>query len=162
MSISFFRGLELVVRALLPVAVVVGVVLVWMWFLGLGKAAFSAELAPDVLKIEGGYVTNVGGGVRVFLWIRNLGGGAVLPRTVYVYNGDVVCFAGGLSWVVGPGRLEYLDVWMPVGPPSDFGGGVVAGCREAVVSGAVYVVKLVTARGAETSVVFDASYVAGF
>jgi len=79
-----------------------------------------------------------------------------LPRTVYVYNGDVVRFAGGLSWVVGPGRLEYLDVWMPVGPPSDFGG-VVAGCREAVVSGAVYVVKLVTARGAEASVVFTAN-----
>jgi len=92
--------------------------------------------------------------VRVFLWVRNLGGGAVLPRTVYVYNGDVVCFADGLPWVVGPVRLEYLDVWMPVGPPSDVGGGVVAGCGEAVVSGAVYVVKLVTARGAEASVVF--------
>ena len=92
--------------------------------------------------------------MRVFLWIRNLGGGAVLPRTVYVYkSGDVVCFADGLPWVVGPGRLEYLDVWMP----SDVGGGVVAGCREAVVSGAVYVVKLVTARGAEASVVFTAN-----
>jgi len=155
MSISFFRSLELDVGALLlVVVVVVGVVLVWMWFSGLGKAASSAELAPDVLKIEGGNVTNLGGGVRVFLWIRNLGGGAVLPRTVYVYkSGDVVCFADGLPWVVGPGRLEYLDVWMPVGPPSDVGGGVVAGCREAVVSGAVYVVELATARGAEASVV---------
>ena len=154
MSISFFRGLELVVGALLlVVVVVVGVVLVWLWFLGLGKAASSGELAPDLLKIEGGYVTNVGGGVRVFLWIRNLGGGAVLPRTVYVYkSGDVVCFADGLPWVVGPGRLEYLDVWMPVGPPSDVGGGVVAGCGDAVASGAEYVVKLVTARGAEASV----------
>ena len=161
MSNSFFRGLEPVVGALLLVVVVVVGVLVWLWFLGfLGKAASSAGLTS--VKIEGGNVTNVGGGVRVFLWIRNLGGGAVLPRTVYVYNGDVVCFAGGLSWVVGPGRFEYLDVWMPVGPPSEFGGGVVAGCREAVVSRAVYVVKLVTARGAETSVVFDASYVAGF
>ncbi len=93
-------------------------------------------------------------GVKVFLWIRNLGGGAVLPRTAYVYNGDVVCFADGLLWVVGPGRLEYLDVWMPVGSPSVIDGGVVAGCREAVVSGAVYVVELVTARGAEVSVVF--------
>jgi hypothetical protein len=158
MSISFFRGLELVVGALLlVVVVVVGVVLVWLWFLGfLGKAMSSAELAPDLLKIEGGNVTNVGGGVRVFLWIRNLGGGAVLPRTVYVYNGDVVCFADSLPWVVGPGRLEYLDVWMPVGPPSDVGG-VVAGCREAVVSGAVYVVRLVTARGAEVSVVVTAN-----
>ena len=64
-----------------------------------------------------GNITNVGGGVRVFLWIRNLGGGAVLPRTVYVHNGDVVCFADGLPWVAGPGRLEYLDIWMPVGPP---------------------------------------------
>jgi hypothetical protein len=153
MSISFFRGLELVVGALLLVVVVVVGVLVWLWFLGfLGKAASSAELASDVLKIVGGYVTNVGGSVRVFLW-SNLGGGAVLPRTVFIYNGDVVCFADGLPWVVGPGRLEYLDVWMPVGPPSDVGGGVVAGCREAVVSGAVYVVKLVTARGAEASVV---------
>jgi hypothetical protein len=146
MSISFFRGLELVVGALLLVdVVVVGVVLVWgfqVW----EKAASSAEFAPDLLKIEGGNVTNVGGGVRGFLWIRNLGGGAVLPRTVYVYNGDVVCFVDGLPWVVGPGRLEYLDVWMPVGPPSDIGG-VVAGCGEAVVSGAVYVVKLVTAAG---------------
>jgi hypothetical protein len=54
MSISFFRGLELVVGALLLVIVVVGVFLVWrMWFLGLGKAAPSAEFAPDVLKIEG-------------------------------------------------------------------------------------------------------------
>jgi len=159
MSISFFRGLELVVGALLlVVVVVVGVVLVWLWFSGLGKAASSAEFAPDLLKIEGGNVTNVGGGVRVFLWIRNLGGGAVLPRTVYVYkSSDVVCFADGLPWVVGPGRLEYLDVWMPVGPPSDVGGGVVAGCREAVVSGEVYVVKLVTARGAEASVVFTAN-----
>ena len=148
----FSRDLEPVVGALLlVVVVVVGIVLVRLWFLDfLGKAASSAELAPDVLKIEGGYVTNVGGGVRVFLWIRNLGGGAVLPRTVYVYkSGDVVCFADGLPWVMGPGRLEYLDVWMP----SDVGGGVVAGCREAVVSGAVYVVKLVTARGAEASVV---------
>jgi len=150
--------LELVVGVFLVVVVVIGVVLVWLWFSGfLGKAASSPELAPDLLKIEGGYVTNLGGGVRVFLWIRNLGGGAVLPRTVYVYNGDVVCFADGLPWVVGPGRLEYLDVWMPVGPPSDVGGGVVAGCREAVVPGAVYVVKLVTARGAEVSVVFTAS-----
>jgi hypothetical protein len=49
-----------------------------------------------------------------------------------------------------------VSVWMPVGPPSDVGGGVVAGCGEAVVSGAVYVVKLVTARGAEVSVVFTA------
>jgi hypothetical protein len=56
----------------------------------------------------------------------------------------------------GRGRLEYL-VWVPVGPPSGVGGGVVAGCREAVVSGAVYVVKLVTARGAEASVVFTAN-----
>jgi len=159
MSISFFRGLELVVGALLlVVVVVVGIVLVWLWFSGfLGKAASSAELAPDVLKIEGGNVTNVGGGVRVFLWIRNLGGSAVFPRTVYVYkSGDVVCFADGLPWVVGPGRLEYLDVWMPVGPPSHVGG-VVGGCREAVVPGAVYVVKLVTARGAEASVVVTAN-----
>jgi len=153
--------LELVVGALLlVVVVVVGVVLVWLWFLGFsGKAASSAELAPDVLKIEGGNVTNVGGGVRVFLWIRNLGGGAVLPRTVYVYKsgGDLVCVADRLPWVVGPGRLEYLDVWMPVGPPSHVGSGVVAGCREAVVSGAVYVVKLVTARGAEASVAVTAN-----
>ncbi len=152
MSISFFRGLEPVVGALMLVVVVVGVVLVWLWFSGLEKATSSAELAP--VKIEGGYVTNVGGGVRVFLWIRNLGGGAVMPRTAYVYrSGDVVRFADGLPWVVGPGRLEYLDVWMPVRLPSDVGG-VVAGCGEAVVSGAVYVVKLVTARGAEASVVF--------
>jgi len=68
--------LELVVSALLfVVVVVVGVVLVWLWFSGLEKAASSAELAPDLLKIEGGYVTNVGGGVRIFLWIRNLCGG---------------------------------------------------------------------------------------
>jgi hypothetical protein len=155
MSISFFRGLELVVGALLPVVVVVvGVILVWLWFSSLEKAASSVELAPDLLKIEGVNITNLGGGVGVFLWIRNLGGGATSPRTAYVYNGDVVCFADGLAWVVGPGRLEYLDVWMPVGPPSDVGGGVVAGCREAVVPGAVYVVKLVTARGAEASVVF--------
>jgi hypothetical protein len=156
MSISFFWGLELVVGALLlVVVVVVGIFLVWLWFLGLGKAASSAELAPDLLKIEGGYVTNLGGGVRVFLW-SNLGGDAVLPRTVYVYKpGDVVCFADGLPWVVGPVRLEHLDVWMPVGPPSDVGGGVVVGCGEAVVSGAVYVVKLVNVRGAEASVVFD-------
>jgi len=54
MSISFFRGLELVVGVLLFVVVVVGIVLVWLWFSGfLGKAASSAELAPDVLKIEG-------------------------------------------------------------------------------------------------------------
>ena len=54
MSISFFRGLELVIGALLlVVVVVVVVVLVWLWFLGLGKAASSAELAPDLLKIEG-------------------------------------------------------------------------------------------------------------
>jgi len=159
MSVSFSRGLELVVGAiLLVVVVVVGVVLVWLWFSGfLGKAASSAELAPDLLKIEGGNITNLGGGVRVFLWIRNLGGGAVLPRTLYVHNGDVVCFADGLPWVVGPGRLEYLDIWMPVGPPSGIGGGVVAGCREAVVPGAVYVVKLVTARGAEVSVVLNAN-----
>ena len=159
MSISFFRGLELVIGALLLVViVVVGVVLVWLWFSSfLGKATSSAEFVPDLLKIEGGNITNVGGGVRVFLWIRNLGGGAVLPRTVYVYkSGDVVCFADGLPWVVGPGRLEYLDVWMPVGPPSDVDG-VVAGCREAVVSGAVYVVRLVTARGAEVSVVVTAN-----
>jgi hypothetical protein len=38
----------------LPVAVVVGVVFVWLWFSGLGRAASSAE-------IEGGYVTNLGG-----------------------------------------------------------------------------------------------------
>ncbi len=122
--------------------VVVGLVLVCLWFLGLGKAASSAELPPDLLKIEGGHVPHVGGGVRAFLWIRNSRGGAVLPRTVYVYNGDVVCFADGLPWVVGPGHLEYLDVWMPVGPPSVVGGGVVAGCRDAVVPGGVYVVKL--------------------
>ena len=67
-----------------------------------------------------------------------------------------VCFADGLPWVVGPGSLEYLDVWT-VGLPSDVGGGAVAGCREAVVSGAVYVVRLVTARGAEASVVFTAN-----
>jgi hypothetical protein len=107
MSISFSRGLELVVGALLLVVVEVGV-LVWLWFSGLGKAASSADLAPEVLKIEGSNVTNVGEGVRVFLWIRNLG--AVLQRTVYVYDVDVVCFADGLSWVVGSGRLEYLDV----------------------------------------------------
>ncbi len=70
------------------------------------------------------------------------------PRTAYVYKSGV-CFADGLLWVVGLGRLEHLDVWMP----SDVGG-VVAGCREAVVSGAVHVVKLMTARGAEASVVF--------
>jgi len=90
MSISFFRGLELVVGALLPVAVVVGVVLVWMWFLGLGKAASSAELAPDVSKIEGGYVTNVGGGVRVFLWICNLGGG-LCCRVRCMYTTATLC-----------------------------------------------------------------------
>ncbi len=44
------------------------------------------------------------------------------------------------------GRGVWSDVWMLVGPPSDVGG-VVAGCREAVESGAVYVVKLMTTRG---------------
>jgi len=117
-----------------------------------GEAASSVGLAPDLLKIEGGNITSVGGGVRVFLW-SNLGGGAVLPRMVYVYNGGVVCFADGLPWVVGPGRLEYLGV-LTVGSPSGVGGGVVAGFGEAVVSGAVYVVELVTDRGAEVSVVF--------
>jgi hypothetical protein len=71
MSISFFRGLELVVSALLfVVVVVVGVVLVRLRFSCLGEAASSAELAPDLLKIEGGYVTNLGGGVRDFvIWV---------------------------------------------------------------------------------------------
>jgi hypothetical protein len=152
MSVSFLWDLELVVGALLlVVVVVVGVVLVWLWFLGLGEAASSAVLDPDVLKIEGGFVASVGGGVGVFLW-SNLGGGATSPRMVYVYNGGVVCFADGLPWVVGSGRLVYLDVWT-VGLPSGFGGGV-AGGREAVASGAVYVVKLVTVRGAEASLVF--------
>jgi len=95
-----------------------------------------------------GNITNVGGGVRVFLW-SNLGGGVVLPRMVYVFNGGVVCFADGFPWVLGPGRLEHIDIWRP---PSGVGGGVVAECREAVVSGVVYVVELVTARG--VSVVF--------
>ena len=45
------------------------------------------------------------------------------------------------------GRGVWSDVWMPVGLPSDVGG-MVAGCREAVVSGVVYVVKLATAHGA--------------
>ncbi len=159
MSISLPRGLESVDDALMLVfTAVVGIILVWLWFSGwLGKAASSADLALDVLKIEGGYITNVGGGVRVVLWVRNLGGGAVLLRAVYVYKfGDVVCFADGLSWVVGPGRLEYLDVWMPAGLPSDVGG-VVAGCREAVESGAVYVVKLMTARRAEVSIMLTAN-----
>ncbi len=120
MSISFFRGLELVVGALMLVVVVAVGVLVWLWFSGLGKTASSAELAP--VKIEEGDVTNVSGGVRVFLWICNLSGGAVLPRTAYVYK-SVVCFADGLPWVVGPGRLDHLDVWMP----SDVGGGWVWG-----------------------------------
>ena len=128
------------------VVVVVGG-LVWLWFFGLGRATSSAELDPDVLKMEGGSIANVGGGVRVFLW-SNLGVGAMLPRSVYVCNGDVVCFADGLPWVVGPGRLEHLDIWRP---PSGVGGGVVAGGREAV-AGVVYVVELVTARG--VSVVF--------
>ncbi len=70
----------------------------------------------------------------------------MLPRAVYVYKSGV-CFADGLPWVVGPGRLEYLDVWMPVGPPSDVGG-MVAEYSEAVVSGAVYEVKLVTTHRA--------------
>ena len=112
MSISFFRGLEPVVGALLlVVVVVVGIFLVWLGFLGfLGKAASSAELAPDVLKIEGDYVTDLGGGVRVccgfVIWV-----GAVLSRMAYVYkSGDAGRFADGLPWVVGPGRMEYLDV----------------------------------------------------
>ena len=74
-----------------------------------------------------------------------------MPRAVY--DGGVVCCADGVPWVVGLGRLEYL-VWVPVGPPSGVGGGVAAGCGEAVVSGAVYVVGLVAARGAEASAVF--------
>ena len=45
------------------------------------------------------------------------------------------------------GRGVWSDVWLLVGLPFDVGG-VVAGCRGAVVSGAVYVVKLVSARGA--------------
>jgi hypothetical protein len=49
--------LEPAVDALLLVVVVVGVVLVWLWFSGWEKAASSA----DLLKIEGGYVTNLGG-----------------------------------------------------------------------------------------------------
>ncbi len=40
MSISFFRSLELVVGALMHVGVVVVGVLVWLWFSGLGKAAW--------------------------------------------------------------------------------------------------------------------------
>jgi hypothetical protein len=63
MFVSFLRGSELVIGALLVVVVVR--VLVWLWFLGLGRAASSAELAPDLLKIEGGYVANVGVGVGV-------------------------------------------------------------------------------------------------
>ena len=34
----------------MAVVVVVGVVLVWLRFSGLGRAASSAELAPDVLR----------------------------------------------------------------------------------------------------------------
>ncbi len=62
MSISLFRGLELVVDALLHVfVVVIGVVLIWLWFSSLEKTASSTELAPDTLKIERSYVTNSGG-----------------------------------------------------------------------------------------------------
>ena len=157
MSISFFRGLELVVGALLLVVAVV---------------------APPKLRIHRKTLTPPPKLVMLPLSIFNTSGAssaedaafpkkpknhnqtrtpAVLPRTVYVYNGDVVCFADGLPWVVRLGRLEYLDIWMPAGPLSDVGGGAVAGCREAVVSGAVYVVKLVTARGAEASVVVTAN-----
>ena len=67
-----------------------------------------------------------------------------MPRAVC--DGGVVCFADGVPWVVGLGRLEYL-VWVPVGPPSGVGGGVAAGCGEVAVSGAVCVVGLVTPAG---------------
>ena len=159
---SFFRGLESIAGVVLVlVVVVVGVFLVWVWFSGfVGRGVSSVGVPVEVLKIEGGYVTNVGDGVVVFLWVFNAGGDVVLPRTVYVYRAgsrDVVCFADRLPWPINPGPPpQYLHIWMPVGTVGEYGG-VVAGCREAVAPGVLYEVKLVTARGAEVSVVLTAS-----
>jgi len=74
---SFFRGLESITGAILIVVVVaVGVFLVWVWFSGfVGRGVSSVEVPVEVVKIEGGYVTNVGGGVVVFVWLFNAGGG---------------------------------------------------------------------------------------
>jgi len=144
----FFQGLEMVVGALLLVIATVAGVLFWLQFSSLGAGGVFSGAHPGCAEDRGNNATNMGGSVRV-LWICNLGGGVVLPRVVYVYkHGGVVCFAGGFPWVVGAGRLVYLDVWMPVGPPSDVSGGAAAGCREPVASEAVYVANLVTARGA--------------
>ena len=160
---SFFRGLESIAGVVLVlVVVVVGVFLVWVWFSGfVGRGVSSVGVPVEVLKIEGGYVTNVGGGVVVFVWLFNAGGGVVLPRTVYVYrvgSRDAVCFADRLPWPINPGPPpQYLNIWMPVGTVYVYPNGVVAGCREAVAPGVLYEVKLVTARGAEVSVVLTAS-----
>jgi len=160
---SFFRGLESIAGVVLVlVVVVVGVFLVWVWFSGfVGRGVSSVGVPVEVLKIEGGYVTNVGDGVVVFLWVFNAGGDVVLPRTVYVYRAgsrDVVCFADRLPWAIDPGPPpQYLHVWMPVGTVGEYPNGVVAGCGEAVAPGVLYEVRLVTARGAEVSVVLAAS-----
>jgi hypothetical protein len=81
-----------------------------------------------VLKIEGVNLSNVGSGVRLFIWVRNLGGGTSLPRTVYIFReGSAVpiCIADGLPWAVGASRLEFFDLWFSVGYV-DCAGGV---CR---------------------------------
>jgi hypothetical protein len=59
---------------------------------------------------------------------------------VYVYKSVFLSMVFLGLW----SRGVWSDVWAPVEPPSDVDG-MVAGCRETVVSGAVYVVKLVTA-----------------
>jgi hypothetical protein len=157
---GFFRGVSPFVGAVLIVLVsVIGVVLVWLWFSGfLGKSLSTTGVGGEFLKIEGGNLSNVGGGVRLFIWVRNLGGGTSLPRTVYIFReGSAVpiCIADGLPWAVGAGRLEYFDLWFPIGYV-DCAGGVCRTCSEAVSPGVFYVVKLVAAGGAEFSAVLSA------
>ena len=138
MSVSFFRGLELVVGALLVVVAVVAPPKLRIHRKTLTPPPKLVMLPPSIFNTSGASSAEDAAFPKKPKNHNQTRTPAVLPRTVYVYkSGDVVCFADGLPWVVGPGRLEYLDVWMPVGPPSHVGGGVVAGCREAVVSGAV-------------------------
>ncbi|RFA95567.1 hypothetical protein [Pyrobaculum aerophilum] len=132
----------------------------WFWIGGFVSKGLSpaSGVGGELLKIEGGYVRPVDGAVKVFLWVRNLGGEASLPRTVYVFkegSSSPVCIANGLPWSVEPRGLEYLDLWMPVGWELAIGDTSLY-CSEGVVPGATYVIKVVTARGLEYSSVFTA------
>ena len=143
---KFVKGVSPVIATviLVLIAVVAGVLL-WLWTSGFTSALPAQQQALyERIKIEGVLVAK-GAKTNITAYVRNIGNVDVKISTVYILypNGTIVSVKSGTDLTVNPS---------PIAPGSyaTVTANNVTGCQ----TGYTYIIKVVTANGAEAAYTF--------